>query len=227
MKKTVKALLKKPATQTVLAYMGALYIRFVFYTTRWHYEGLEILDDYNKNNRPFIGCFWHGRLAMLPCLWRWQRPFCMLLSGHRDGQLIGKTLGFFGIRIVSGSSTRGGTEAALSLIHWIKKGAAIGITPDGPKGPACTLKNNGVALIAKLTQADVICGSYAISRKKILNTWDSFQFPLPFSKGVFYISDPIPYPKKDEDIELFSKTLKEKLDETTLLSDGVLSTEKI
>jgi lysophospholipid acyltransferase (LPLAT)-like uncharacterized protein len=199
-----------------------LYIRFVFHTTQWHYEGLHILEDYNKENRPFIACFWHSRLAMLPCLWQWKRPFCMLLSGHRDGQLIGRVLKLFNIGTVSGSSTRGGTEAARSLIHWVKEGAVIGITPDGPRGPARQLKNDGVALISKLTKADVICGSYAISRRKILNTWDSFYFPLPFSKGVFYIADPIPFPTSDTSIEAFSKTLQDQLDEAVNLSDEMV-----
>jgi lysophospholipid acyltransferase (LPLAT)-like uncharacterized protein len=222
MKHLLKTFLKNPKIQIFLAYLGALYIRFVFHTTQWHYEGLEILDDYNKENRPFIGCFWHSRLAMLPCLWRWKRPFCMLLSGHRDGQLIGRVLKNFGIGIVSGSSTRGGTQAARNLIHWVKEGAVIGITPDGPRGPACTLKNDGVALISKLTKADVICASYAISNKKILKTWDSFCLPLPFSKGVFYIADPIPFPTTDTSIDAFSKTLQDQLNEATALSDELL-----
>eukprot|EP01037_Dinobryon_pediforme_P016836 gene16836-17018_t len=57
--------------------------------------------------------------------------------------------------VISGSTTRGGAKAALALVKAVRSGVIIGITPDGPKGPAYKV-SPGIVTIAKLVQADII-----------------------------------------------------------------------
>lgn len=124
----------------------------------------------------------------------------MLLSQHSDGRLIARVLQFFNIGHVQGSSRRGGAEAFIKLCHLASKKNAIGITPDGPKGPAYNVAP-GIVALARRTQAYIVPTSFSVKRAKRLQTWDHFLFPYPFNRGVFVAGQPIaPYdlPSDDE-----------------------------
>lgn len=221
MKKILKKILASSGFQAFLAWLGYLYIKFVYVTCRWQRINFEVIDQYISEDKPFIICFWHGRLAMLPPAWKWKKPFQMLLSSHRDGQLIANVLGHFGIGVISGSTTRGGAKAALGLVKAVRSGVVIGITPDGPKGPAYKV-SPGIVTISKLVQADIIPVSYSTSRSKTLKTWDRFHFPLPFGRGWFVVADPIPYPKTDAELEFCQNKIESYLNEATKIADGTI-----
>jgi lysophospholipid acyltransferase (LPLAT)-like uncharacterized protein len=161
---------------------------------------------------------------MLPCAWQWKGSFQMLLSEHRDGRLIANVLKHFDIGVAYGSTTRGGAKAALELIKSVRSGITIGITPDGPKGPAYEV-SPGIITLAKLVQADIIPVSYATSRRKTLRTWDRFLFPLPFGRGLFILGDPVPYPKEASDEENCRKILEDSLNGITEKADQLIALE--
>ncbi len=196
--------------QETLGFLCASYIRFVYFTSRWQYVRKDIIDDYVKDKKPFIICFWHGRLAMLACAWQWKEPFQVLLSEHRDGRFIANVSKRFHIDAVHGSTTRGGAKATLELVKSVRAGVTISISPDGPKGPAYKV-SPGIITLARLVQADIIPVSYSTSRSKTLRTWDRFLFPLPFGKGAFIVGDPIAYPKERTDEEGCQKAVEDSL----------------
>lgn len=196
--KWVRRLLKSRYVDVPIAFLAATYIRLVYFTCKWSVLGKEIPESYLNVKKPFIVCFWHGRLGMLACAWTWKdRPFRMLLSTHRDGQLIGRTVGHFGITSIAGSTQRGGTQALRELIKALNKGDTIGITPDGPRGPSQVV-SLGVITLAKLAQVDIIPITFSTSRGYLLNTWDRFHFPVPFGRGVFLWGNPISPPKSGD-----------------------------
>lgn len=221
--KWVRRLLKSKYVDVSVAFLAAIYIRLVFFTCKWKVLGREIPESYLKAKKPFIVCFWHGRLGMLACAWVWKDyPFRMLLSTHRDGQLIGRTVGHFGITSIAGSTQRGGTQALRELIKALHRGDTIGITPDGPRGPS-QVASLGVITLAKLAQADMIPISFSTSRNYHLQTWDQFHFPLPFGRGAFLWGNPISPPISGEktdmertrlQLEIAMSKLQNKADET-------------
>lgn len=216
MKRFLKTILRKPFVINFLARIGALYLKFCYHTTRWHYEGFELVDEAIQNKHPIVIVFWHGRMTMLPPAWRWkQTSFSMLLSAHRDGQLIGAVLSHFGIRTIVGSSTRGGTQAYLEMIEQNKNGVAIGITPDGPKGPAGFVAP-GAAALAHASGAHMFAVSFAKTRCKKLNTWDSFVVPKPFGRGVFVVQK---VDLSGDDRDMHSACIAETLNNVTQKSD--------
>ena len=80
------------------------------FTGRWHTEGGDHPAHYLTNDKPFIVAFWHQRLLMMPYTWRsvaGNRPFNMLISSHRDGEIISRTIGHFGIATIAGSTGQG------------------------------------------------------------------------------------------------------------------------
>ena len=99
--KWIRRLLKSDFVFRIFAFLAALYIRLVFVSCKWEVLGKEIPESYLQAGKSFIVCFWHGRLGMLACAWTWKdHPFRMLLSAHRDGQLIGQTVAHFTINVI-------------------------------------------------------------------------------------------------------------------------------
>ncbi|MGH7057404.1 MAG: hypothetical protein ACREFZ_05890, partial [Acetobacteraceae bacterium] len=80
------------ALRAALAWLVALYMRFVFATTRWRLSGGEHLMPLIRGE-PTIVAFWHDRQAMMPMLWVMARRagatsvVQVLVSRHRDGRL--------------------------------------------------------------------------------------------------------------------------------------------
>lgn len=135
--------------------------------------------------------FWHGRLLMMPYCWSHSSQIInMLISLHRDGQFISRIVAHFGIRTVAGSSSQGGSTALRAMLRALKFGEAVGITPDGPRGP-CSHASMGVVKIARLGRTAVVPVSFSASHSLALKSWDRFLIALPFSRGVFVWGQPI------------------------------------
>lgn len=193
--KPLKRLLGSEAGQAVLAWLAALYVRLVFRTSRWHWQGFDTADALVRAGRPFIVCFWHNRLLLMPCAQRPPMRYHMLISGHRDGRLIARTIGHFGSGTVAGSSSRGGTAALKRCVELLAAGESVGITPDGPRGPRMRAVAGAVE-IARRSGAPMLPVTYSVVRRRVLRSWDRFLVPLPFNRGVFIVGAPIEVPAR-------------------------------
>lgn len=204
----LKKILKNPTIIRGLAFLISCYIKFVFKTSSWKWINQTVIDKLIAEETPWIACFWHNRLLMMSANWTGpQNKMHMLISAHRDGLLIAETMKHFGILTVSGSSTKGGTQALRHLIKLSKKGDCIGITPDGPRGPRFKARR-GIIQIAKLSGCPIIPVSYSTTKRKVINSWDRFVFALPFSKGVFIAGDPLYIPASATEEESHEALLK-------------------
>ncbi|MBY0431119.1 MAG: lysophospholipid acyltransferase family protein, partial [Rhodospirillales bacterium] len=146
------------------------------------------------DGRPVILAFWHGRILMMPYSWQRGVAIHMLISQHRDGQLIARTVGHFGIDTIAGSTSKGGLAALRAMVKALKDGQCVGITPDGPRGPRMR-SSAGIVNLARLAQVPIIPVSYSVRRRRVLGSWDRFVLALPFSRGVFMWGRPITVPK--------------------------------
>jgi lysophospholipid acyltransferase (LPLAT)-like uncharacterized protein len=185
---------KSERLRGLLCWLGSLYIRLVFRTGRWQVVGGELPNRLWDQGKPFILAFWHGRILMMPYSWRSSVPIHMLISHHRDGQLIANTVAHFGIHTVAGSSSRGGSAAMRSMLKALKTGECVGITPDGPRGPRMRA-SAGIVTVARLSGCPVIPATFAASRCRVLGSWDRFALALPFARGVFVWGEPIEVPR--------------------------------
>jgi len=127
---------------------------------------------------------------MMPLAWHGLAPFHMLISAHRDGRIIAGAMTYFGIETIAGSTSRGGSSALREILKRLKEGGCIGITPDGPRGPAMTV-SIGIVNIARLAGVPIVPVTYATSRRRELASWDRFHLALPFGRGVFLFGEPI------------------------------------
>jgi len=180
----LKRIVRSDPGRRVLGWLGAGYVRLVHATTRWTTVGRETPERLWAEGRPFIGCFWHGRMLMMPYIWTVDRPFAMLISRHADGRLIAATVAHFGIDTIAGSSSKGGGEALRAMVRTLKSGISVGVTPDGPRGPRMRA-STGVVQAARLARVPLVPVAAATGRCKELRSWDRFLLALPFSRGAF------------------------------------------
>ena len=166
------------------------YIRFVYLTNRWSVEGAEWPRRLRAEGKPFILAFWHGRLLMIPMAWQRLAPMHMLISAHRDGRIIADAVTYFGVESIAGSTSRGGSAALRTMLKRLKAGDCVGITPDGPRGPAM-IASTGIVNLARLARVPIVPITYATSRRRVLATWDRFHLALPFGRGVYLWGEPI------------------------------------
>jgi lysophospholipid acyltransferase (LPLAT)-like uncharacterized protein len=167
-----------------------LCIRFVYRTNRWTVEGAERPRRLREQGKSFILAFWHGRLMMIPMAWQRLAPMHMLISAHRDGRIIADAVTYFGVESIPGSTRRGGSAALRTMLKRLEAGDCVGITPDGPRGPAM-VASSGVVNVARLAGVPIVPVVFATSRHRVLRTWDRFHLALPFGRGVFIWGEPI------------------------------------
>ncbi|MBE0533708.1 MAG: lysophospholipid acyltransferase family protein [Rhodospirillales bacterium] len=185
-----KRILGSDTVRRALCWLGAQYIRFVHATGHWSVVRGDIPQALWERGEPFILCFWHGRLLMMPYCWNRRVAIHMLISRHRDGKIIARTVGHFGIRTIAGSSKRGGAGALRAMLKALQGGECVGITPDGPRGPRMRA-SDGVVAVARLAGVPIVPATFAADRRKVLGSWDRFVVAWPFASGVLAWGEPI------------------------------------
>ncbi|MBC8237266.1 MAG: lysophospholipid acyltransferase family protein [Helicobacteraceae bacterium] len=186
--------------------IGSLLIRLISLTNKKVFHAPQTLSK-----EPFIMACWHGELLMIPYAYTTYRKtphVKLLISEHFDGNLIAKTLGFFGFGTIRGSSTRGGAKALISAIKELKNGYDLGITPDGPKGPRHEVQD-GIIVMAQKAKVKITVVEIKPSSFWQLSSWDRFVIPKPFGIINYYISDLIDV--KDMDLEEARELIKRSL----------------
>jgi hypothetical protein len=146
--------------------------------------GGETVDSLVREGKPIIIAFWHGRQLMMPLAYRGASA-SILISQHRDGEIIARIMKYFGFASIRGSSTRGGGKAVRQLLKVAHQGQDLVITPDGPRGPAGRVQA-GVMYLAKLTGFPIVPLTFACSKKKSFPVGINFKFLFHALKGCLF-----------------------------------------
>jgi len=182
-------LLKKSSRALALLFvplLGSLLIRFLYMSNKKVFHSPENISD-----EPLIFACWHGELLMLPYLYKHYRktPHAkVLISPHFDGKLISKTVKYFGLDTLAGSSDKNPAKVLIQGIRTLKDGYDIGITPDGPKGPRHEV-SNGIIIMAQKTRAKILLINIKPTKYWQLNSWDKFIVPKPFGTLHYYATN--------------------------------------
>jgi lysophospholipid acyltransferase (LPLAT)-like uncharacterized protein len=146
-------------------------------------------------DRPWVLAFFHG--TQWPLLaWKRRRPTWVMVSWSKDGALQASALGMVGLRVVRGSSSRGGARGLAALVRALKssKGDAA-FAVDGPRGPFGVAKA-GARLAARAAGAVLVPMGAAFSSGITLDrAWDRFGIAWPFTRAVVRLGpalDPSP-----------------------------------
>ncbi len=207
-----KRIIKSNTMRSTLCWLAATYVRFIRRTGHWKTKGGDHPAHYLTEDKPFIVAFWHQRLLMMPYTWRsvaGDRPFNMLISAHRDGEIISRTIARFDIKTIAGSTGKGkgGAAALRQILKVLKAGEVVGMTPDGPRGPRMRA-SDGIIQAARMANVPIFPLTYSASNRKIIGSWDRFVLPLPFSRGIFHWGEPIFVDRKLDEAGLEAKRLE-------------------
>jgi lysophospholipid acyltransferase (LPLAT)-like uncharacterized protein len=139
----------------------------------------KVTDGWKKGDN-FIFCFWHGRLLMMPFA-NLRGKGKVLISRHRDGELIARVMKFFKLGSIRGSFRKGTVSSIREIMNDLRKGYDVAITPDGPKGPRYTVKD-GIVELARLTDKSIVPITYSASKKKLFSPGTNLSFPILFQQ---------------------------------------------
>lgn len=163
-----------------LTTLGALLLRALARTWRMTLIDRVSVDALRAAGKPVVIVFWHGE--MLPMLWAHRdEGVSILISSHRDGEIIAQVGERFGCRTVRGSSSRGAARALLGLVRELEAGHDVAVTPDGPRGPRGYFAP-GALVAAQRTGAHVAPIAAHASSAWRLRSWDAFMIPKPFAR---------------------------------------------
>lgn len=137
-----------------------------------------------------VYAFWHGQQMALVASPRPAR-LATLVSWSRDGALQAIVMRRLGLRVIRGSSSRGGVAGLLGMIRAVRSGGAAAFAVDGPRGPRGHAKAGAIAVAAR-SRALLIPVASAARRKLVLRrAWDAFEIPLPFTTVAIAVGAPL------------------------------------
>jgi lysophospholipid acyltransferase (LPLAT)-like uncharacterized protein len=162
------------------ARVGVAVLRLLATTWRVRTVGADVVAALRASRQPIVFTLWHGQ--MLPLLWQHRREgVAVLISEHRDGEIIARIASAFGFRTVRGSTYRGADRALAGLVRELRAGRDVAVTPDGPRGPAGHFAP-GALMAAQRAGAPVVAVGVAATRAWRLKSWDRFLIPKPFAR---------------------------------------------
>jgi len=167
---------------------GSGLIRSLASTWRYRVIGGERLGKLRAKRTPIVFALWHGQ--MLPLLWHHRgQGVAVLVSEHKDGEVIARILQSMGYGLIRGSTSRGAGRALLGLVRTLKDGNDVAVTPDGPRGPRHRFAP-GAAVAAHRADAPILATVAHVDRFWQLRTWDGFMIPKPFARITVAYGEP-------------------------------------
>ena len=156
---------------------------------------------------PYILTLWHGRIFYLFYYLRRHPDYFLLISPSEDGDLLARLARLMGYSVIRGSTYKKAISASRSLIKVLRKNQRIIIIADGSRGPRCVAQTGSVQL-AGITGAPVFPMTFGAKNKMVLNSWDRFVIPLPFTRCTLNFSSPISLPPKSSDQKIEEKRIE-------------------
>jgi len=165
-------------------------------------------ENHFKNlTGPYILTLWHGRIFYLFYYLRRHPDYFLLISPSEDGDLLARLARLMGYSVIRGSTYKKAVSAARSLIKVLRRNQRIIIIADGSRGPRCVAQPGSVQL-AGITGAPIFPMTFGAKNKVVLNSWDKFVIPLPFTRCTLNFSSPISLPPKSSEQIIEEKRLE-------------------
>ncbi len=165
-------------------------------------------ENHFKNlTGPYILTLWHGRIFYLFYYLRRHPDYFLLISPSEDGDLLARLARLMGYSVIRGSTYKKAVSAARSLIKVLRRNQRIIIIADGSRGPRCVAQPGSVQL-AGITGTPIFPMTFGAKNKVVLNSWDQFVIPLPFTRCTLNFSSPISLPPKSSEQIIEEKRLE-------------------
>jgi lysophospholipid acyltransferase (LPLAT)-like uncharacterized protein len=178
----------KRAKASLIGALGYPTIRLLGSSWRFRVEGHDHLDRVHAAGQFPVMAFWHGRI--LPSIYFFRhRDIVVITSDNFDGEWTAKIIHRFGYTTARGSTSRNAARAALRAKRRMEEGHAVGITVDGPRGPALVAQP-GAVWLAKATGNPIVPFHMEAASHWTAPSWDASQIPYPFSRVAVVFGEP-------------------------------------
>lgn len=196
---------RKRAELALAPALAAALIRALRRTVRLRVHGRETVEHFAREGHRYVHVFWHAHLLLMVYSYVGPR-LVFMISQHRDGELIARTVERFGYVPARGSTTRGGSAALRLMLRELREGSDIGFTPDGPRGPSRKVQPGCVAA-ARLGQVPLVPVAFGAERCWKLGSWDRFVIPKPGTRALLAYGKPV-YADPDTPLETTREELE-------------------
>src|SRR3954470_17902775 len=173
---------------------GAWTVRRLVSTSRFHFRYADPSVDpevARRTGQRYIYAFFHEVMLFPAYYWAWPE-MQILISDHRDGELITRVVRRLGFGVVRGSTTRGGVRALREMTHRVDRGHLC-VTPDGPRGPRRHV-HQGLAYLSSRTGLPIVGAGMAFRDPWRARSWDRFAVPRPFRAAACVTPAPLVAP---------------------------------
>ena len=222
----IKLILNNYFLKKIFSLVGAAYIYFVYISSKKKFINKDSFDKLISENESFIYALWHDQLLLSPLTWLSKKKINILISKHKDGDIIADLIRFHGFNSVRGSTNNPNKEKEKNSVSNIRKilkslknNVSIGITPDGPRGPRHKV-SEGTINIARISNKRILPMALAYKKKWILNTWDKFIIPMPFNEICIVWGVPMDIKIEKIDISTQQEVLEKSLISITELASN-------
>lgn len=186
--------IQHPLLVRAIGATGAGLVRQLGRTLRYHFRYQDPSVDpeiARRTGQRYIYAFFHEVMLFPAYYWPWPEMH-ILISDHRDGELITQVVRRLGFGVVRGSTTRGGARALREMTHRVDRGHLC-VTPDGPKGPRRHV-HQGLAYLASRTGLPIVGAGMAFQGPWRAQSWDRFAVPRPFRAAACVVPEAVHVP---------------------------------
>jgi lysophospholipid acyltransferase (LPLAT)-like uncharacterized protein len=153
--------------------------------------------DYYKpfdSNQAVIIAFWHGQHFLVPFIGWHPERLNILVTTHKDGEIVARACGHFGLRCIRGSGggdfvRKKAVRAFTTMLHALQRNESVVMTADVPK--VARVAGLGIVTLAKHSGCPIIPVAMATSRRYELSNWDRTCINLPFGRMSAVRGEPI------------------------------------
>jgi lysophospholipid acyltransferase (LPLAT)-like uncharacterized protein len=167
----------------------------------------DLLRPFSANQSVIIA-LWHGEHFLMPVGWRPEK-LNILISAHRDGEVLARACSYYGLKCIRGSGGPGSdfvrkkaVRAFAAMLRALRLGESVALTADVPKVPR--VAGLGIVTLAKHSGCPIIPVAVATSRCYRLSNWDRTCINLPFGRVSAAKGKPIFVAPHADDAELES-----------------------
>ena len=186
--------IRNPFLIKAVGAIGAVGVRTLVGTNRFHFRYADPTVNpavARETGQRYIYAFFHEVMLFPAHYWSWPE-MQILISDHRDGELITQVVKRLGFGVVRGSTTRNGARALREMTHRVDRGHLC-VTPDGPRGPRRSVQAGMVYLAAK-TGLPIVGAGMAFRDPWRAKSWDRFAVPRPFRAAACVVPHPLTVP---------------------------------
>lgn len=188
--------------------------------------GHEHLIAARRNGRRLLFVVWHGK-GLIPVLFFQGQPLVIYTSTLRDpshSEGLSKQVRRFtlaalrhmGYQVLDAATFTTESRGVIRFLQMLETGAGGIIAADGPLGPMYRAKP-GAAFVAKRAHVGLVPVGAAMEHNIVLDSWDRFEIPQPFSAAVLTIGELLTVPDQatDEELAALSTRLETVLNDLT------------